>query len=84
MKSITSITQWITRQLYHASTIITYLLLPMKEWRLTRFSSLTKVTQLLSDKAKVGIQVCLMAKANSQSPSATLSWDNVFLKQSSH
>lgn len=44
-------------------------ILPMKEWRSERFSSFTKVMQLLSNKAKTGIQVCLMAKANSQPPS---------------
>ena len=79
-RALPPLPRWITQQLYHASTSITHLHLPLKEWRLTRFSSLTKVTQLLRDKAEAGIQVCLMAKASSQSPSATLSWDNVFLK----
>lgn len=34
----------------------------MKKWGLGMFSSLTKVTQLLSNEAKTGVQACLMAR----------------------
>lgn len=82
MKSITS-TEF-TQQLYHASNYHYLSPFTHEGMKVNEVQQLDQGHKKGQVKAEAGIQVRLMAKASSQSPSAALSWIMCSLKQSSH